>query len=306
MTGSGGPTRRAGLRTMVAALAALPLLGVAGASAARRENASPGALHPTPVPPLDVMTFNLRYASDEEPNSWSDRRPVMRTLLRRAAPHVIGTQEGQPPQLRDIEADLGPHYDWIGTTRGGDEEVMAVFYDKRRLAPAEYAHFWLSATPEVRGSNTWGGAHPRLVTWVRFRDLWARGREFYLLNTHLDNASQYARVRSADLIAERIARLDRSLPLLLTGDFNVVAHANPVYDTLLGAGLVDTWDTARARGGAYATFHGYKALTPGGDRIDWILATRGITVHREWTDTYTVNGQYPSDHLPVQASLSLG
>src|SRR6476661_3155900 len=85
MTGSGGPTRRAGLRTMVAALAALPLLGVAGASAARRENASPGPLHPTPVPPLDVMTFNLRYASDEEPNSWSDRRPVMRTLLRRAA-----------------------------------------------------------------------------------------------------------------------------------------------------------------------------------------------------------------------------
>ncbi|WP_329214069.1 endonuclease/exonuclease/phosphatase family protein [Streptomyces sp. NBC_01485] len=307
MTGSGGPTRRAGLRTMVAAMVAVPLLGTAGASSAARHKSEPSrALLRAPVPPLEVMTFNLRYASTQEPNSWADRRPVTRALLRRAAPHVIGTQEGLPPQLRDIEADLGPHYDWIGTGRGGDEESMAVFYDTRRLAPAEYGHFWLSATPEVRGSNTWGGGHPRMVTWVRFRDLRARGREFHVLNTHLDNASQYARVRSADLIAERLAGFDRSLPLLLTGDFNVVAHDNPVYDTLLGAGLVDTWDAARARGGAYATFHGYKALTPGGDRIDWILATPGVTVHREWTDTFTVDGQYPSDHLPVQASLSLG
>lgn len=143
-----------------------------------------------------------------------------------------------------------------------------------------------------------------MVTWVRFRDLRAR-KEFYVLNTHLDNASQYARVRSADLIAVRIARLDRSLPLLLTGDFNAVAHVNPVYDRLLAAGLVDTWDTARARGGAYATYHGYKPLTPNGDRIDWILATPGVTVHREWTDTFHLDGQYPSDHLPVQASMTL-
>ncbi|WP_406010482.1 endonuclease/exonuclease/phosphatase family protein [Streptomyces sp. NBC_00637] len=305
MTGSSGPTRRAGLRTAVAAVAAVPLLGTVRASAARRESRPDGTLLPAqPVPPLEVMTFNLRFASTEEPNSWADRRPVMRALLRRAAPHVIGTQEGRPAQLRDIEADLGPHYAWIGTGRGGgDDEAMAVFFDTRRLAPAEYAHFWLSDTPEVRGSNTWGAAHPRMVTWVRFRDL-RSGREFRVLNTHLDNASQYARERSAALISARIAGFGRSLPLLLTGDFNAIAHVNPVYGTLLAAGLVDTWDTARSRGGAYATFHGYRPLIPSGDRIDWILATPGFRVHREWTDPFTLNGRYPSDHLPVRASLS--
>ena len=41
---------------------------------------------------------------------------------------------------------------------------------------------------------------------------------------------------------------DRSLPVMVTGDFNAAAHGNPVYDTLLGAGLVDTWDTAAERG----------------------------------------------------------
>ncbi|GGS17794.1 metal-dependent hydrolase [Streptomyces humidus] len=258
------------------------------------------------MPPLEVMTFNLRFASRRKPHSWADRRPVMSALLHRATPHVIGTQEGRPRQLRDIEADLGPHYDWIGTSRAvGDDEAVAVFYDTRRLVPTAHEHFWLSDTPQVRGSNTWGGGHPRMVTWVRFRDLRAAGREFVVLNTHLDNASQYARVRAAALIAARIARFDPALPLLLTGDFNAVAHDSAVYDALLATGLVDTWDTARSRGGAYATFHGYRPLIPGGDRIDWILATPGVTVHREWTDTFTVDGQYPSDHLPVRASLSL-
>lgn len=307
MTRSGRTTRRAGLRTVLAALAAVPLIGTAGASAARQESLPGGPLRPAPFPPLEVMTFNLRFASARRPHSWAVRRPVMRELLHRAAPHVIGTQEGRPRQLLDIEADLGPHYAWIGTSRGvGPDEAVAVFYDTRRLVPAEYGHFWLSDTPQVRGSNTWGGGHPRMVTWVRFRDLLAAGRQFCVLNTHLDNASQYARERSAALIAARISRFDPALPLLLTGDFNTVAHENPVYDRLLAAGLVDTWDTARTRGDAYATYHGYKALTPNGSRIDWILATPGVRVQREWTDAFSLNGQYPSDHLPVRTSLTMG
>jgi endonuclease/exonuclease/phosphatase family metal-dependent hydrolase len=307
MTRSGRPSRRAGLRTVLAGLAAVPLIGTAGALAARQESLPRGLPGPAPLAPLEVMTFNLRFASARRPHSWRVRRPVMRALLHRAAPHVIGTQEGRPQQLLDIEADLGPHYAWIGTSRAvGADEAVAVFYDRRRLAPAEYGHFWLSDTPRVRGSNTWSGSHPRMVTWVRFRDLAASGQPFCVLNTHLDNASQYARERSAALIAERISRFDPSLPLLLTGDFNTVAHDDAVYDRLLAAGLVDTWDTARTRGDAYATYHGYKALTPDGSRIDWILATPGVRVQREWTDTFSLNGQYPSDHLPVCASLTLG
>jgi endonuclease/exonuclease/phosphatase family metal-dependent hydrolase len=253
------------------------------------------------------MTFNLRFASTAEPNSWADRRPAMRDLLRRAAPHVIGTQEGRLPQVRDIEADLGPHYDWIGTGRGGgDDESMAVFYDNRRLVPTSYAHFWLSDTPEVTGSNTWGAAHPRMVTWVRFRDLLGEGRAFCVLNTHLDNRSQYARTRAVALIAERLKEFDPSLPVVVTGDFNAIAHENEIYDTLLDAGLVDTWETAAQRGPAYGTFPNYRSPVPDGDRIDWILATPDVTVRRAWVDTRAPGGRFPSDHLPVCVTLTLG
>jgi len=290
-------TRRAGLTTLVAAAVALPLIGTARSGTARKETRL-----------LDVMTFNLRYASSEEPNSWKVRRPVMRDLLLRAAPDIIGTQEGLYSQLQNIKQDLAPHYDWIGGGRKGGsfDEETAIFYDTRRLAPVEYDQFWLSDTPSVIGSNTWGGAHPRIATWIRFRDLGDGGRQFYVLNTHLDNASQYARERAATLIAQRLARLDQSLPIVVTGDFNTAAHTTSVYDTMLGAGLRDTWDAAAGRGLLYATFHGYRELRPDGERIDWILVTPGVTVHRTSIDTFTEHDQFPSDHLPVQSTISLG
>ncbi|CAM5272719.1 endonuclease/exonuclease/phosphatase family protein [Streptomyces abikoensis] len=283
------PSRRTALR-------ATP--GTAGAPAASGEESRRG---------LRVMTFNLRYASESGPHPWSRRRPVMRRLLRHERPHVLGTQEGLHRQLRDIADDLGPRYAWIGLGRhgGSHDEFGAVFYDSLRLAPEEYDHFWLSATPSVIGSATWGNTVVRMASWIRFTDRHT-GAGLYLLNTHLDHLHQQARERSAELIAERLRALDPALPRIVTGDFNVPAHGNPVYDALLGgAALADTWDTAAERGPQYATFHGYRPLVPDGDRIDWILASPSVRTLRARINTYALDGRFPSDHLPVQALVEL-
>ncbi|BBC30215.1 Endonuclease [Streptomyces graminofaciens] len=294
-------SRRQGLKSAAAAAIAGPLLTTAGSSLPAAAGEYTGA--------LSVMTFNLRFATtvDSTP-TWAVRRPVMRELLRRQRPHIIGTQEGLYQQLRMIEQDLGGHYDWIGTGRGGGskDEFMAIFYDTRRLAPIEYDHFWLSDTPYTIASNTWGADWLRMVTWVRFADLADGEREFYVLNTHLDSVSQYARERAAELIGETIAGFDRALPVIVTGDFNAAAHDNPVYDLMLDAGLVDAWDEAGSRSPAYGTYHGYKPLKPDGRRIDWILTTPGVKAHWAAMNTFSLDGMYPSDHLPVQASLTLG
>ncbi|MFE2066368.1 endonuclease/exonuclease/phosphatase family protein [Streptomyces sp. NPDC059467] len=307
-------TRRLGLQVLLAAAVTVPLSSAISVSSAsstpsatlRAGRAAPSA-PPRRAPRLDVMTYNLRYASTAEPNSWSDRRPVMRELLRRAHPQVIGTQEGLYQQLLDIETDLGPHYDWIGTGRegGSRDESTAIYYDIRRLAPVEHYTFWLSDTPEVIDSNTWNANFPRIVTWVRFRDLADDGREFYVANTHFDQRSQYARERSAALLTQRIAEFDPALPVVVTGDFNAAAHKNAAYTTLVGSGLVDAWDAAERRSTLYATFHGFHRLKRNGDRIDWILTSPGVTTHQATIDTFSMHGQFPSDHLPVQVSLSL-
>ncbi|MET8010178.1 endonuclease/exonuclease/phosphatase family protein [Streptomyces sp. NPDC005271] len=307
-------SRRHGMRAAAAAAVTLPLAAQPQhpAAAAPTTATDPmAATDPTAAAKggsrLSVMTFNLRFASDSEPNSWAQRRPVMRELLRRTRPQVLGTQEGLYGQLRDIAHDLGPHYDWTGTGRmgGSRDEFMAVFYDTGRLEPGEYDHFWLSDTPYVIGSNTWGGAVVRMVTWVRFHDR-RTGKEFYALNTHLDHRGQNARERSAALITERLGALDAALPRLVTGDFNVAAHGNPVYEAMLNGGsLVDSWDTAERRSAQYATFHGYRPLVPDGDRIDWILTSPGVRTRYAAINTFSGGGQFPSDHLPVQAVLEL-
>lgn len=261
----------------------------------------------TPPLPLTVMTFNLRYASSTPPNAWPQRRPVMKACIEQVAPDLIGTQEGLYPQIKELSADL-PDYAWIGTGRDGGSrgEFMAVFYKRARFEPMEYDHFWLSDTPEVIGSTTWGNSNRRMVTWVRFRDR-ASGAEFYFWNTHLDHQIQAARERAAGLIRERIAALKTSLPLLLVGDFNAVAGQNPVYHALVqDGGLQDTWNTARERRNAeWNTFNGFRAPQPGGQRIDWILVRGHAEVSLSEIVTFQQDGQFPSDHFPVVARMAL-
>jgi endonuclease/exonuclease/phosphatase family metal-dependent hydrolase len=264
---------------------------------------------------LDVMTFNLRYASARTPHSWAERRPVTRQLLRRESPQLLCTQEGLYQQLRDLEQDLGPGYAWIGTGREGGShgEFVAVFYDTGRLIPLEYDHFWLSETPDKIGSVDESGTaaeragSPRMATWVRFG---VRGTDsmFYVLNTHLDNRSERARRRAATQLASFLTgRLDPALPRVVTGDFNVPAEAGiSVYDTMLTDGsLVDSWHRAAQRGEHYGTWHGYRPPVPGGARIDWILTSPDVITRYAAVNAYGDQGQYPSDHLPVQAVIAL-
>jgi endonuclease/exonuclease/phosphatase family metal-dependent hydrolase len=258
---------------------------------------------------LRVMSFNLRFASDTPPNSWPERRPVMRRLLRQERPQLLGTQEGLYQQLRDIQADLPRHYDSIGEGRDGGSagEAMQIFYDTRRLDPLEYRHYWLSDTPDVIGSKTWGGCCPRMVTWIRFLDR-VTGKQFYAVNTHFEAFDALARQLSADLMLQRAGEeFAPALPVIATGDFNEPARAGAtVYDRLVTNGpFLDTWEEADQRSALFATFHGYQPLVPDGDRIDWILTTPGATTSSAEILTFSSRGQFPSDHLPVQADVEL-
>lgn len=260
-----------------------------------------------PAIPLTVVTFNLRYASATPPNSWPERRPVMKACIEQMAPDLIGTQEGVYAQLKDLAADI-PDYDWIGTGRDGGSrgEFMAIFYRRARFEPLEFDHFWLSDTPSVIGSTTWGHSNRRMVTWVRFQDR-QTGGQFYFWNTHLDHQVQPAREKAALLIKDRIAALKTSLPLLLVGDFNAVAGKNPAYDTLVkDAGLEDTWLTARERRNEELnSFNNFRAPQANGQRIDWILLRGKADVAFSEIVTFQQNGQFPSDHFPVLARLTL-
>ncbi len=270
-----------------------------GHSLAARERHAPASLD------LRVMTFNLRYASDTKPNSWPERRPVMKQLILAQRPDVIGTQEGLYRQLKDLASDL-PAYEWIGLGRDGGSrgELMAIFYLRDRFEPLAFDHFWLSDTPDVIGSSTWGNSNRRMVTWVLFRDR-NSGREFYFWNTHLDHEVDAARRNAAALIRDRLAKTETAVPLVLVGDFNSAAGGSAAYDVLTKeARLADTWTEARRHANeGIGTFHDFKGPVRDGARIDWILARGRVDVPESAIITFAQNGQYPSDHFPVTATL---
>jgi endonuclease/exonuclease/phosphatase family metal-dependent hydrolase len=254
------------------------------------------------------MTYNLRFASPTPPNAWPQRRPLVAEVIQKLAPDVLGTQEGLYGQLQDLAADL-PAFQWIGVGRDGGSrgEFMAVFYRKTRLEPVAFDHFWLSDTPEVIGSKSWGPKLARMVTWVQFRDR-QTGEQFIFVNTHLDHEVQAAREKGAQLIRDRVAAFKPNLPVLLVGDFNAAAGSNKAYLILTGDKFfTDTWMTARQRvNEGVGTMNGFKDIQKNGARIDWILSRGNVAAERTEIVTFSRNGQFPSDHCPVVATLRLG
>ncbi|MEO6183076.1 MAG: endonuclease/exonuclease/phosphatase family protein [Verrucomicrobiota bacterium] len=257
---------------------------------------------------LRVMSFNLRYASTNQPNAWTDRRPIMKDCLRKTDPDIIGTQEALYLQINDLSEDF-PEYDWIGLGRDGGSrgEFMAVFYRKDRFKPLAFDHFWLSETPDLIASTTWGNQNRRMVTWVKFLDR-NSNQPFYLFNTHFDHQVQVAREKAAALVRERIVALSNSVPVILTGDFNAAGGNNKAYSILTDGGfLTDTWTSAKTRRNeTIGTFNSFSKPVVGGPRIDWILTRNGVVADSAEIVTFSQNGKFPSDHFPLLVSLRLG
>jgi endonuclease/exonuclease/phosphatase family metal-dependent hydrolase len=250
---------------------------------------------------LRVMSFNIRLpVAADGANRWEQRKALIASTLREQHPDIIGTQELHRRQGDDIVRRL-PQYAWFGRDRRGghDDEYMGVFYRKDRLRVVESGDFWLSDTPEVPGSISWGNLYPRMVTWALFERS-ADRRRFYLFNTHLPyrDEDDAARERGARLIASRLALLPTGTPVIVTGDFNTSPDSRT--HALLTATLTDAWDKAPQRTGPPGTFHNFTGKPD--QRIDWILY-RGMQPVGVQTVISHQGGRYPSDHFPVVADF---
>ncbi len=252
---------------------------------------------------LRIMSFNIRLPVESDvADYWEARKPLAVRMLREQAPDVIGLQELVKAQA-DYLAHALPEYAWFGRGRDADGggERMGVFYRRDRLKVVESGDFWLSDTPDVPGSITWGHPYPRMVTWALFERRGDGGR-FYLFNTHLPYREQdeAARVKGANAIAQRLAALPAGLPVVLTGDFNTTPDSE--VHTVLARTLQDAWTTAPRVDGSEATFHGFTGH--GDKRIDWIFV-KGVQLESVASVTTRWNGHYPSDHFPVVVTLRL-
>jgi endonuclease/exonuclease/phosphatase family metal-dependent hydrolase len=292
------------MKLQVQAFAALAVALLSGACA-RAGTISDGVAS---AASLRVMSFNIRYGTaNDGANSWPLRRELALGVLRDNGPTVMGVQEALKFQLDEIRQAL-PWFGQVGVGRedGGEGgEYSAILYDQRRLSVQENGTFWLSETPEVPGSTSWGNNITRIATWARFRER-AGVREFLVLNTHWDHESQNAREKSAAQIVAWLEANAGGKPVIVTGDFNA-GEQNAAFQALVAPGnrkvaLKDTFRAEHPDVQVVGTFNAFSGKR-GGDKIDAVLVSPEWRVLSAAIVTTNDDGRYPSDHFPVTATL---
>ncbi len=264
---------------------------------------------------LRLISFNVRYENDGDTGSRAWRQRVLGSvhLLRARSPDVIGVQEALHGQAADLWASL-PEYEFFGVGRDDGKragEYSGLFYQRDRFEAdaADCGTFWLSDTPEVVASKTWGNEIPRVAVWLHLLDR-STGRGFYVFNTHWDHKNQASREKAAILIADRIdARKHADQPVILLGDFNSnESNAGMAYlvgkrTRLAGSermwqnGLLDTFQALHPGEKNCRTLHFWTGSTEGNLKIDHILVSKGARI----ADAEILSGDRPmvSDHFPV-------
>lgn len=264
---------------------------------------------------LKILTFNIRYDGGNrlEQNAWNHtttpRRECAISVIRTINPDIIGLQEVLVNQMSDLVKAF-PEYGYSGCGRDDGREkgeYVPLFYRRVRFDLVKSGFFWLSETPSVPGTVFSGSGSIRMASWLILRDK-NTNRELFVLNTHLDNASQPSREKSAKLISGMLDSLPENRPVTVMGDFNesetnaAVKILLKIKDTLL-LQLNDSYRQVFPRTQTNErTYHAFEG-TLSGSRIDFILPDSrflpaGAAIHYD-----KCNGAWPSDHFPVSATL---
>lgn len=283
---------------------------------------------------LRVMTFNLLTATKKRRrHPWRLRKRNIARIFNEVLPDVVGTQEANFHQLREL-AELLPDYDFVGEGNLGSGMAhserswyCAIFYRRDRVRPVDPDDgadvMWLSPTPEVPASQFHLGTRPRLVTWNTF-EMAGSGRQFVFGSTHLEAVNSWHRKRSTHLLRQYVSRkveqMGPDTPVFLTGDFNAVSESPEIQAMISnGNGLEPMYDAWSAANGpdtaAGATFRGLGLrdrmghILMGPRRIDYVFYRPELEIRQ--VDRIDFQGldhresALPSDHYPVLADFRL-
>jgi endonuclease/exonuclease/phosphatase family metal-dependent hydrolase len=259
---------------------------------------------------INVMSFNIRYDNPEDgKQNWHHRKENVVRMLNFYDLDIVGMQEVLINQLDYLKENL-KQYKTIGVGRedGKDKgEFSPIFYRKDRFKELKSGTFWLSETPK-KVSKGWDAALERIATWAVLQDK-TTGKQFIFMNTHFDHRGKQARIESAKLLKEKSIELAGDLPLILTGDFNLVPESQGIKTLIDPDGkntLVNSSSVASLTYGPNWTSCGFDNR-PFENRkvIDYIFVRNIKKVNKYAVFAEMLNDIYLSDHCPVFAQIEL-
>ena len=277
---------------------------------------------------IKVGTYNIRNQNGDigTPNAWDLRKADVAATLCKQDLDVFGLQEVRPGQADFIKEKM-PQYTMVGVHRDDGKrkgEASPVFFRKDRFDVIGSGTFWLSETPDVPGSRSWGAACTRICSWSLLKDR-KSGKKFCFANAHTDHKSALACKNGMLLIIEKMREFaPKGTPIVFVGDHNCREESEPA--KAVAAILKDAlYASETTPTGSWRTFNGWnwadkerpvpealkrplgKRDTPRAKRIDYIYVSAGIKVksYGVLNDARPGTKQYPSDHFPVNAVIEL-
>lgn len=277
------------MKTLNAILFCLILLG--GTNAQERRTA------------IHVASYNLRMDTPRDSlNAWPHRKENVKALIQYHDFDIIGTQEGFLHQLNDL-LEM-PGYAYFGAGRDDGKEAgehSAILYKKARFQVIDSGNFWLRETPDKPGLGWDATCCNRICSWVKFSDKYT-GRPFYVFNVHFDHQGVVARRESGKLMVAKIAEITQGAPVICTGDFNSTPETEQI--NRISAVLQDAHEVSKMPPyGPVGTSNGFRFTAPLKHRIDYVFVSKDFEVLKYAVLTDAKDQRYPSDHLPVVATV---
>lgn len=249
---------------------------------------------------VTVMSLNTRGESkDDGTNSWAYRYPALGMMFDDIKPDVTCLQEATALQM-EYFCEIVSQYKCVGVGRDDGKkngEYTTIMYNSKKFSVSKHGSFWLSDTPDVASAG-WGADHACNAYWAILKDKKA-GSSILVVNTHIDVLDEGFRQKAMDLIAEKIASLNKdNLPVVLCGGFNMKNE-----DACMGAvkGSMQNAREVAFTSDNTRTYHNYGKVS---EVIDHIFIG-GFSSCQEFKTITTryYDRAFVSDHNPIMASL---
>ncbi|WP_434035472.1 endonuclease/exonuclease/phosphatase family protein [Formosa sp. 4Alg 33] len=263
---------------------------------------------------IKIISANVRVALKEDSLKglgWNDRKKNVFKVIRNQNPDIICLQEVIKVQNEDFKNAFktfyaigfeGPEMDPY--TDGGYYKIAKnpILYNKSKFKLISAGQYWLSDTPHLAGSVAWGSSRARNVNWLRLEEK-SSGKQFRILNTHLDHKSSIAKLKQTQMIIEETNQYQDEFIQILAGDFN------SDQESLVVKSIINYWKDSY--GELYShndpgfTVHGFlgeNAKTTSG-KVDFIFIKGDVVSRKAKVIKDKIAGIYPSDHYFVTADL---
>ncbi len=203
---------------------------------------------------LTVISYNIWVGGGTDTTMRAD---ILRDVIDRYRPDSIGMQEVTLAWLAAFEDfAFNDSYAGVGEGRSDSYEACLIYYRTDKYELVDSGTFWLSDTPDVKGSSYAEALYPRICTWVHLRDR-VTGFEYVHVNTHLDHlgggkGGNELRGKQAEVLLEFVRQLG-DMPMVMTGDFNTTpsdgkGSLHPAYAYITGYESFEAADGTAVKG----------------------------------------------------------